>query len=139
MSAAYLGDAEPREGGLIEWFAHNTVAANLIMLLMLVGGFFAGSELTAQIFPTVDPQQIRVRVTYPGATPTEVEEGITRRVEEAVFGIDGVDRVTSKASENVGTVTVELKDFVDASACPRRCRVCRAADLGLSAGGRGTA
>ena len=48
------------------------------------------------------------------ATPNEVEEGITRRVEEAVFGIDGVERVTSKASENLGTVRVELKDFVDA-------------------------
>ncbi len=115
MSDALVGGGEPRDGGLIEWFAHNTVAANLIMLLMLVGGFFAGSQLTAQIFPTVDPQVITVRVSYPGATPTEVEEGITRRVEEAVFGIDGVDRVVSKASENVGTVTVELKDFVDAA------------------------
>ena len=115
MSDASLGDPPPRDGGLIEWFAHNTVAANLIMLLMLVGGFFAGSQLTAQIFPTIDPQVINVRVAYPGATPTEVEEGITRRVEEAVFGIDGVDRVLSKASENVGTVTIELKDFIDAA------------------------
>ena len=115
MSDAYVGGAAPRDGGLIEWFANNTVAANLIMLLMLVGGFFAGSQLTAQIFPTVDPQLITVRVTYPGATPSEVEEGITRRVEEAVFGIDGVERVLSEASENVGRVTVELKDFVDAA------------------------
>ena len=110
-----MGGHGARGGGLIEWFAHNTVAANLIMLLMLVGGFFAGTQLTAQIFPTVDPRVVNVSVAYPGATPTEVEEGITRRVEEAVFGIDGVERVTSRASENVGTVTVELKDFVDAS------------------------
>ena len=115
MSDAYLGDAAPRERGLIDWFANNTVAANLIMLLMLVGGFVAGTNLTAQIFPTIDPQLINVRVSYPGATPTEVEEGITRRVEEAVFGIDGVERVLSEASENVGRVTVELKDFVDAA------------------------
>ena len=52
---------------------------------------------------------------YPGATPSEVEESITRRVEESVLGIDGVQRVTSRASENVGTVTIELKDFVDAA------------------------
>ncbi len=115
MSDVPASGAAPRQGGLIDWFANNTVAANLIMLLMLVGGFVAGTELTAQIFPTVDPREIRVRVAYPGATPTEVEEGITRRVEEAVFGIDGVERVLSEASENVGRVTVELKDFVDAS------------------------
>ena len=100
--------------GLIGYFANNPVAANLVMGLMLVGGLLAGLRLTAQIFPTIDPGQIRVTVTYPGATPTEVEEGITRRVEESIFGIDGIDRVLSTASENLGTVTAELKDFVDA-------------------------
>ena len=115
MSDVPASGAAARGGGFIEWFANNTVAANLIMLLMLVGGFVAGTDLTAQIFPTIDPKEINVRVSYPGATPSEVEEGITRRVEEAVFGIDGVERVVSKASENVGTVTVELKDFVDAA------------------------
>ena len=100
--------------GLIGYFANNPVAANLIMGLLLVGGLLAGARLTAQIFPTIDPGQISVTVPYPGATPTEVEEGITRRVEEAIFGIDGVDRVLSTASENLGTVTAELKDFVDA-------------------------
>ena len=52
-------------------------------------------------------------VPYPGATPSEVEESITRRVEEAVLGIEGVDEVRSSAAENVGTVTIELKDYVD--------------------------
>ena len=99
--------------GLIGYFANNPVAANLMMALMLIGGLLAGLNLTAQIFPTVDPGQIRVSVSYPGATPSEVEEGITRRVEEAIFGVDGIDRVVSKASENMGTVTAELKDFVD--------------------------
>lgn len=102
------------ERGLVPYFANNPVAANLIMTLMLLGGLIAGVQMTAQIFPTVDPGVVTVSVPYPGATPTEVEEGITRRVEEAVFGIDGVDRVLSTASENLGTVTVEIKDFVDA-------------------------
>tara|TARA_Y100001934_G_scaffold90526_1_gene112090 strand:+ start:948 stop:4103 length:3156 start_codon:yes stop_codon:yes gene_type:complete len=101
--------------GVVRYFAENPVAANLIMTLMLVGGLMAGLGLTAQVFPTIDPGIVSISVPYPGATPTEVEEGITRRAEEAVFGIDGVDRVVSKASENLGTVTVELKDFVDAS------------------------
>ena len=103
----------PSENGIIRYFAENPVAANLIMTVMLVGGLLAGLGLTAQVFPTMDPSVITITVPYPGATPTEVEEGITRRAEEAVFGIDGVDRVVSKASENSGSVTVELKDFVD--------------------------
>ena len=101
------------EQGLVPYFAQNPVAANLLMTLMLAGGLLAGLQLTAQVFPTIDPGIVTVSVPYPGATPTEVEEGITRRVEEAVFGIDGVDRVLSTAAENVGTVRVELKDFVD--------------------------
>lgn len=104
----------PTGQGMIGYFANNPVAANLMMTLMLLGGLLAGLRLTAQIFPTIDPGQIRVSVPYPGATPTEVEEGVTRRVEEAIFGIDGIDRVLSTASENTGTITAELKDFVDA-------------------------
>ena len=103
----------PPRRGLVASFAYNSVAGNLVMAVMLLGGFFAGLNLTAQVFPTIDPGIITVTVPYPGATPTEVAEGITRRVEEAVLGIDGVDRVVSKASENSGIVTVELKDFVD--------------------------
>ena len=70
--------------GIIASFAHNTVAANLVMAVMLIGGFAAVTQLTAQVFPTVDPGIVTVTVPYPGATPTEVAEGITRRVEEAV-------------------------------------------------------
>ena len=103
----------PVQKGLISYFANNIVAANLIMGLLLIGGLISGLSLTAQTFPTIDPGIITVTVPYPGATPTEVEEGITRRVEEAVFGIEGVDRVLSRASENTGTITIELKDFVD--------------------------
>ena len=102
-----------RGNGLIGYFINNSVAANLIMAMLLIGGFIAGIGLTAQVFPTIDPGIVTVTVPYPGATPSEVEESITRRVEEAVFGIDGVEKVISKASENTGVITIELKDFVD--------------------------
>ena len=100
--------------GIVEYFSRNSVAANLMMVLLLFGGLLAGRSLTSQVFPTIDPGLVTVTVPYPGATPSEVEESITRRVEESVLGID-VQRVTSRASENVGTVTIELKDFVDAA------------------------
>lgn len=99
--------------GLIVWFVRNPVAANLLMLLFLVGGILAASNLQRKVFPTVSPNLISVSVPYPGATPAEVEEGITRRVEEAVLGIDGVKRVRSTARENMGSVQIELTDFID--------------------------
>ena len=83
------------------------------MVLLLVGGALSAMNLRSQVFPTISPGTVVVTTPFPGATPAEVEEGITRRVEEAVLGIDGVKRVTSSASENVGVVTIETADFVD--------------------------
>jgi multidrug efflux pump subunit AcrB len=100
--------------GLIGYFASNPVAAHLLMIILLVGGLMSALGLTSQVFPTIDPGTVSISVVYPGATPSEVEESITRRVEEAVFGIDGVERVISRASEDLGSITLELKDFVDA-------------------------
>jgi multidrug efflux pump subunit AcrB len=99
--------------GLLDWFIHNPVAANLLMVVLLVGGTLSAFNLRSQVFPTISPGTVVVTVPFPGATPAEVEEGITRRVEEAVLGIDGVKRVTSSASENVGIVTIETSDFAD--------------------------
>ncbi|SVA67753.1 uncharacterized protein METZ01_LOCUS120607, partial [marine metagenome] len=98
---------------MLEAFASNSVAANLTMLVMLIGGVFAWTNLTSQTFPTLDLGIASISVPYPGATPSEVEEGVTRRVEEAIMGIDGIDRVRSTAVENYGVVTAELKDGID--------------------------
>ena len=110
------GEAASTRRGLIAWFIDNPVAANLLMLVLLVGGALSALNLRSQVFPTISPGTVVVTVPFPGATPAEVEEGITRRVEEAVLGIDGVKRVTSNASENVGIVTIETNDFADRDA-----------------------
>ena len=113
MSDATPGENDSQDGGLIGWFVRNPVAANLLMVVLLIGGLLSASTMRSQVFPTISPGIVTVTVPFPGATPAEVEEGITRRVEEAVLGIDGVDRVLSTASENVGVVTVETRDFAD--------------------------
>jgi multidrug efflux pump subunit AcrB len=100
--------------GLVAWFAGNPVAANLLMVLFIVGGGLTAALMPTEVFPTLSPRSIQVSTFYPGATPGDVEESITRRVEEAVLGLDGVERVRSVASEGRGTVTVELTDFADA-------------------------
>ena len=100
-------------GGIIGWFAANSVTANLIMVFMIVGGIFMASRMSVEAFPEVDPRMINVTVPYPGATPEEVEYAVTRRVEEAILGLDGIKRVSSTATEGSGTVAVEVENFVD--------------------------
>ena len=108
------GQEEPTYGNaFVAYFARNPVAANLLMVFMIVGGAAAAARLTAEVFPAVDPNMVTVSVPYPGATPTEVDESIAKRVNQAVMGIDGIKRVVSQAMENYGLVMIELKDFVD--------------------------
>lgn len=106
------------EGGglltLVAKFLENPVMTNLLMVFLIVGGLMTAVTMRSEVFPTVDVGTITVSVTYPGATPLEVEDSITRRVEESVLGINGVERVRSYAFENRASVVLELEDFVDA-------------------------
>ncbi len=99
--------------GLLVWFANNSIAANLLMVLIMLCGLVAAWNSTIEIFPEIDPRTITVNVPYPGSTPEEVEESINRRVEEAITGIDGIQKVRSVAAEGAGAVTAELEDHVD--------------------------
>lgn len=86
-----------------------------MLLFFVVGGIISSFAMRTATFPTVDPSLVTITVPYPGATPHEVEDAITSRVEEAVRGIEGVKKITSIAAENVGTVRIELEEFVDAN------------------------
>lgn len=99
--------------GIIAWFAGNHVAANILMLLFVVGGIISVSSMRTETFPSIDPGLINVSVIYPGATPTEVASAITERVEDVLVGIEGIKRITSTASEGYGVITANLEDFVD--------------------------
>jgi len=94
--------------GPIGWMAGHSVAANLVMLLCLVGGFIALRNIKQEVFPDIEIDAVRVSVSYHGASPEEVEEGIIVAIEEVVRGLDGVDEVSSVANEGSGVVTVEL-------------------------------
>lgn len=94
--------------GAIAWMARNPVAANLLMLLFLVGGVVMGLRVKQEVFPDFALDIVNVSVPYPGASPEEVESGVVIAVEEAVRGITGVDRVTSVAREGSAQVMVEL-------------------------------
>ncbi len=98
---------------LIDWFVHNPVAANLLMMILVAGGLLALPNIHQEEFPTVDVDAVNVRVPYLGAAPAEVESAVCIRIEEAVEGTEGIDRTMSEASEGFCSVTFELVTGVD--------------------------
>ncbi|TWX49174.1 efflux RND transporter permease subunit [Colwellia hornerae] len=86
--------------GLIAWFARNSVAANLLMIFILVGGFFTISTINKQMFPQININWISYVAPYPGAAPQEVEEGITIKVEEALETVQGLKRVITYSNRS---------------------------------------
>ncbi|MFO8058271.1 MAG: efflux RND transporter permease subunit [bacterium] len=103
----------PAEKGAIAWMTKNPVAANLLMICILVGGMIAATSIRQQVFPEFYMEVVNVRVVYPGASPEEVENGIINPVEEAVREIEDVKHVTSTALEGMGTVSVEFLSGID--------------------------
>ncbi|MEL1249664.1 efflux RND transporter permease subunit [Aurantiacibacter gilvus] len=101
--------------GVIAFMARNGVAANLLMIFMLVAGYAAYTRIAQEVFPEISQDAVTVSVVYPGATPEEVEESIVQKVEEAVQAIDDVKKVVGTASEGVGTVRIELETGADIS------------------------
>ncbi|MBD3867939.1 MAG: efflux RND transporter permease subunit, partial [Acidobacteria bacterium] len=95
--------------GAIAWFAKNTVAANLLMALIVFAGGFALIGMKQEVFPEFSLDLITIRVPYLGAAPEEVEEGVSIKIEEAIQGLDGIKKITSTASEGFGAVTVQLE------------------------------
>jgi multidrug efflux pump subunit AcrB len=92
----------------IAWFAENHVAANLLMMLLVVGGLLSIPALRQEIFPEIQLDVVTVSVVYPGAAPIEIEKGICIRIEEELQGLQGVKRISSTAAEGLCLVSVEL-------------------------------
>ena len=99
--------------GSISWMAKNSVAANLVMLICMIGGFFALSYIKQEVFPEIELDAVATAVSYPGASPEEVEKGIVKPIEEAVHNLEGVKEVKGEALEGYGAVTVELVEGED--------------------------
>ncbi len=97
-----------RRSGPIAWMAGHPVAANLLMAGLVIGGLMMALRVRQEVFPEFSLDVVGVSVTYPGASPEEIEEGIVVAVEDAVRGLDGVKKVTSTSSEGRGSVSVEM-------------------------------
>lgn len=94
---------------MIEWFARNPVAANLLMVaIILVGLFSATRSIPLEVFPSFEIQAVNITTVYRGATPASVEDAVTTRIEEAIYNLEGIEEVTSRSSEGVSSVTAEI-------------------------------
>lgn len=100
-------EGEPTPG-LLRWFVDNRVAANLVMLFLVVGGLLTIPLIKQEVFPEVTLPIVTVQVPYPGASPEEVEQGVLLAVEDAIRGLEGIDKVQSVAVEGLGVVSAEL-------------------------------
>lgn len=105
--------ADTTGNGFLAWFVNNPIAANLLMLMILVGGFTGLSDLDKEMFPKVPRDVVQVTVPYPGAGPKEVEEQICVRVEEKVHDLDGIEELRSFAYQGAGRIEIEVADGYD--------------------------
>ena len=101
---------------MIDWFARNSVAANLLAVCLIGGGIIAVLNVNSEVFPEISLDRVNIQVLYLGAAPDEVERAVCVRIEEAIHGLDGIKQITSTVAEGMGTVMVELELGAD----PRR-------------------
>ncbi len=101
--------------GFIQWFAKNHVAANLLMVsIAFIGLMSLNTRIPLEVFPSIELDIVNINTSLPGSTPSETEQGITIRVEEAISDIEGIEAITSRSSEGQSSVSVELSSSYDA-------------------------
>ncbi len=95
---------------MIEWFVRNHVAANLLMVSIFIAGLVSvNRNIPLEVFPSIELDVINIAVALRGATPEDIEQGVTTRMEEAVQDLEGIERLTSRSMEGAGLVTIEVE------------------------------
>lgn len=95
---------------IIEWMVNNKVASNLLMMAFIIGGLIKGGDIKQEVFPEIDLNRIKISVAYPGASPSEIEEGIILKIEENISSVDGIKEISSTTYEGYGSVIAEIAD-----------------------------
>ncbi|WP_330926425.1 efflux RND transporter permease subunit [Candidatus Sororendozoicomonas aggregata] len=108
-----MNTTRDKSNGIIAWFAANNVAANLMMLLIIAAGLISAWMIKKQTFPDFDVNTVKVEVNYPGAGPTDIEQSIIIKLEEAVRDISGIKKVVSMAYEGRAVVLVDTETGFD--------------------------
>ena len=99
---------------MIEWFARNPVAANLLMFAIIIAGVTsAARSIPIEVFPSFLTDTVSISTTLRGATPQSMEDSISNRIEEAIYDIEGIAEVTSRSSESVAITLAEVASGYD--------------------------
>ena len=98
---------------LISAAVHNSVAANLLMVVIIVVGGMSTYNLRREVFPQISFDVIQVQTIFPGATPEEIEESVIVKIEEAIKSVKGIRDIISQAHEGSGVVLAQLESGVD--------------------------
>ncbi len=98
---------------LISWFARNSIAANLLMLAIVLWGIASLGNIIVEAHPSSELDIVTVNVSYRGATPAEVEESLVIRIEEITQDLEGIKTIRSEATEGLATVNIEVSDGYD--------------------------
>ncbi|WP_341219617.1 efflux RND transporter permease subunit [uncultured Pseudoalteromonas sp.] len=99
---------QTKQTGLIAYFANNSVAANLMMLFIIVMGFLSYKTIQRQMFPNIEINYINVNANYPGASPQEIEESILIKIEESLKDITEIKKGVYRAFRNGGSARLEI-------------------------------
>jgi multidrug efflux pump subunit AcrB len=94
---------------LLAWFAANPVAANFLMILILLGGWYSLQNMTKEAYPRFAPPQFEITAEYPGAGPIEVQEGVCIPIEEAVHDLPGIKKLDSFSTEGLCEINVDVE------------------------------
>jgi multidrug efflux pump subunit AcrB len=98
---------------LIEWFARNSVAANLLMFILLLGGVYSAVTIKKESQPPFDTNIINISMPFLGASPEDVEEGILIKIEEAIQDIEGIQEIISTGQRGGARVSIEVMSGYD--------------------------
>ena len=103
------------QSGPIAWMTHNHVTANLLMLICILGGLVFAISIKKEVFPEFSLDMVTVNISYPGASPEEVERGVLVAAEQAVQGLEGIKELRGTASEGSASLMLELEEDADAN------------------------
>ena len=106
-------DKTQNQKGILAWWVKNPVAANLLMIILLIGGLISYFQIERELEPYVEFPGAVASVAWPGASPQDVEEQLIVRMEEALSEVENVNRMWSFAGEGGGSVTVVGKNGAD--------------------------
>ena len=106
------GTSSPRRG-VTGFFVHHRLAANLVMLVMLLGGALALTRMNVQFFPTFALDVVSVRVVWSGASAEDIEQGITNPLEQRLRSVQGLKKMTSTSAQSVSSITLEFQEGTD--------------------------